>query len=613
MPLPDLLEPINADQPSGKNLRNLAVSVHDKIEEARRQEDPRDRGDLQRALKEPDYRLVIKLATEALAQTSKDLQVASRLTEALVHREGFSGLTEGLNLLRGLLDKFWDSVYPQPEDDGDLGLRASPLRWVGESRQLDWAVRNLPVTTGGLSWVKYKESRAVGYEADAVDSETKTQKRNEDIAGGKLTAEEFDADAAATPLATLDAMMADAEVALDSLRLLDELCQEKFDDEAPSFRVLRTAIEDVQHVARMLAAPKRDSEPQPEAEPEEEEAESQTQEYADAGVVATGGGGAAAPVRAKVRSVSAEPADREDAIRRIVDAVAYLRKEDARSPVPYLALRGLRWGELRATEGPDAELLEAPSTEIRQQLKRLMSEGQSEQVLDRVESAMGLPCGRGWLDLQRYAVRACDDLGYEYAAVANSIRSELQALLKDFPQLPSMSLLDDTPTANNETLAWIAELTPSEPSAPEPVVETPPPPVEVDDPESLPSNPETPDPYQLALDAARSGDIENAMRILADEISRERSGRGRFLRKMQLAQLCVFSNRHAIAHPILQDLAQEIELRRLESWEQPETLAQMLGLLLQTMQKLGFAADERRKVYAQICRLDPVHAARMAD
>ena len=56
-------------------------------------------------------------------------------------------------------------------------------------------------------------------------------------------------------------------------------------------------------------------------------------------------------------------------------------------------------------------MLEAPPTEVRQKLKRLAQEGQWEEVLNTAETAMAMPCGRGWLDLQRYVVRACEELG----------------------------------------------------------------------------------------------------------------------------------------------------------------------------------------------------------
>ena len=67
-----------------------------------------------------------------------------------------------------------------------------------------------------------------------------------------------------------------------------------------------------------------------------------------------------------------EPADRRQAIGGIVAAAAFLRKKEPLSPAPYLLLRGLRWGELRsATSVVDSPLLEAPPTELRQQVKRL--------------------------------------------------------------------------------------------------------------------------------------------------------------------------------------------------------------------------------------------------
>jgi type VI secretion system protein ImpA len=70
------------------------------------------------------------------------------------------------------------------------------------------------------------------------------------------------------------------------------------------------------------------------------------------------------------------------------------------------------------------------------------------------ESAAATECARGWLDLQRYAITACEQLGYTAAAFA--IRSELACLLADYPKLVSATLLDDTGTANPETVAWLS-------------------------------------------------------------------------------------------------------------------------------------------------------------
>jgi type VI secretion system ImpA family protein len=150
MPLRDgLLNPIPGDNPSGKTLRY--DPVYDKIREARREEDVLPQGDWSREVKKSDYPLVIKLATEALSTKSKDLQLAAWLTEAIMSRDHVAGLQDGLDLLRGFMETFWDTLYPEI-DDGDLEFRAAPLAWVGS--KLDAAVRRLPLTKSKLDYFK---------------------------------------------------------------------------------------------------------------------------------------------------------------------------------------------------------------------------------------------------------------------------------------------------------------------------------------------------------------------------------------------------------------------------------------------------------------------------
>ena len=158
MPLrADLLQPIPGNSPGGVSLRY--DPIYDKIKEARREDVDLPLGEWQRTLKIADYPLVIKLAGDAVAAKSKDLQLAVWLIEAHVRREGFGILPDCFKFLHDLTDQFWDSLFPEIED-GDLELRAGPLEWVGE--KFDPCLRGLPIASGKLSWFKYKESRAVG-------------------------------------------------------------------------------------------------------------------------------------------------------------------------------------------------------------------------------------------------------------------------------------------------------------------------------------------------------------------------------------------------------------------------------------------------------------------
>jgi len=72
------------------------------------------------AAEEPNWAAVKSRCIELLGRT-KDLRVILYLTLALVKTDGFEGLQDGLNLLHGLLERHWDTFYPQldPEDDND--------------------------------------------------------------------------------------------------------------------------------------------------------------------------------------------------------------------------------------------------------------------------------------------------------------------------------------------------------------------------------------------------------------------------------------------------------------------------------------------------------------
>lgn len=606
MPLrEDLLVPIAGENPSGVDLRYDSELLYDTVKEARRQEEDLPLGDWQHERKVADFALVSTLTQESLATRSKDLQLAVWLADALLHLEGFSGLNRGLQVCCGLVTGFWDSLYP-PIEDGDVELRAAPFEWMSNSLELP--LKSTPITLAGYDHLKFKESRVIGYEEQAQTDKEK-QTRAKLISEGKLTPEVFDKGFAETPKAFYLRAEKDLEACLSSLNGLDRLCDEKFGRDAPSFNRLKMALEEVHHTVHALLQKKRETEPDP--------------------VEETPGAGATAPSEpgnARADAVpsaigvtpsiviplaSSEPLDRRDAIARIASAAAQLRKLDSHNPAPYLMMRGLRWGELRAQpQLSDPRLLEAPSTELRQHVKRLAVSQKWAELLDTAENALSLPCSRAWLDLQRLVVLACTALGSEYEPVAAAIRSELRNLVNDIPQLLDASLLDDTPAANAETRAWLKELTEA-PAASDTVTE--------DGASELTSNNHhaasswigrASDPFVLAQDAVKAGNPNKGFEIMRSEIARQRSGRGRFQRTLQLVQLCVETGNEAIAQPLIDDIAAAIETHKLDDWEDSEMVAAALSTIMKVSKKMQDNPGESQKFFERICRLDPVRALR---
>jgi type VI secretion system protein ImpA len=598
MPFPDeLLNPIEGPNPSGANLRY--DPVYDKIKEARREEAQPPPGMSEQDRKVSDNAQVIRLSTELLTTKTKDLQLAAWLTEAMLKKTGFGGLKDGLALCCGLVEKFWDTVYPEIED-GDVESRGAPLGFVG--LKLDIPLKLIPVVEKAKYGVlDYQQSREVGYE-DQVKGDEAKKKRAALIKEGKLAPELFDKAFEETPKKFYAQAEKDLDGCLETLTRLKKSCDEKFGNEGPTFGPLQTALEASRHLIHGFLQKKREKEP----DPVEPVAAAEGTPGADGEVASSDG----APIRTGVLiSVdgSSEPADRVEAIKKVAEAAAYLRRREPQSPASYLMLRGLRWGELRAAiEQADPTKLEAPPTELRRHLKKLLLDKRYEQLLDAAESAMALPCSRAWLDMQRFVVDACEALGSGYEAIARAIRSELKALVTDIPQLLDATLMDETPAANTETRAWLVTLS----QAPAATPATDGAAAKAASSNGLGSRwPGQPtDAYVAALQALREGQERKAFEILQQDIARKRSGRERFRRRMQLIEICASTNKTNVAQPILDDLAAAIENHKLDEWEDPGLVASALATLMKMSVKIQADKAAQQKLFERICRLDPAQA-----
>src|SRR5579871_5459432 len=170
MPLPDdLLNPIAGSSPSGANLRY--DPIYDKIKEARREGSQPPPGMTEQDRKVADNNQVIRLTTDLLTTKTKDLQLAAWFTEASLKQRGYRGLNDGLALCCGLIDKFWETLYPEIED-GDIESRGAPLGFIGT--KLDLPLKLVPMVEKlryGL--VDYQQARELGYEDLAKGDEAK--------------------------------------------------------------------------------------------------------------------------------------------------------------------------------------------------------------------------------------------------------------------------------------------------------------------------------------------------------------------------------------------------------------------------------------------------------
>ncbi len=572
MTLAELLQPISADHPGGEDISgdNLFIQLTQAL---RPRVGPPDYD------QKPDYELAESLAEELLTKRSKDLQVASMYTEAALVRQGYAGLRQGLSVLHGLLDKYWDNLFPTSP-----AQRRGPLATLASE---DFAVqlKLQPLSEAGHSYWQYGQASSMPTAEQANSDPEKAKQREAMLSDGKVSPEAFEMGVADSSRKYYRGLAADLDGCLQAVQLLDAIGKTRLGGEAPNYRVLRGAIESVSKLVKELLAKKP-------PDPDEVNTGSSADETASSEAVDTGtatGGRAGATV-----------ADLNDAEIRVVSAAHFLRNTNPRSPTPYLLLRTFRWGELRdGGATPDEKLLIAPRPEMRSQLRSLYLEGRWETLLDATEQIMGSRVGRGWLDLQYYVVHACEALGEQYDEVRTAVIGALRTLLSDLPSLPKSTLMDGMPTATPDTSTWVGNhvLVGAETAAP----------VATRDTAQLDHRPGR-DIYAAAQLEATSGKPERAIELLMRELARETTERARFLRRTQIATIMVDKGLFGVATPLLNQLIAQIDKFSLADWEDGDVVAQPLILMIRCLDARNDESPLREEYYLRVCTLNPVHA-----
>lgn len=343
-----LLVPIPGHNPSGNDVR---YTRYDAIKEARREDDALPKGDWEEKgdAKVAEWKKVIDIATETLATESKDLQIAAWLLEALVKEQGFLGLRDGLTLMKELHSRFWETLYPPIEQEGDqvdLGFRSGPLDWLNEEKTLPMAIRS-------IAFLHSPEGQGYGLlqweEAQAVENlgRKDPQKKAEAIAEKKITLEEFSKAVQATSLATCVGILDCLRQSQKEVEGLNQVIKEKYGEanpERPSCENLKNVLEESRTVLEGMVQQKGGA-----------KVELQ-------GAVGGGGTATARSQSERVMSTGAgiHPSDRIDALQRLAAVVEFFKETEPHSPVAPLVQRAAKWGEMPLKEWLE-EVIEDPS------------------------------------------------------------------------------------------------------------------------------------------------------------------------------------------------------------------------------------------------------------
>lgn len=324
-----LLAPIPGDKPAGESVQYSGV--YDEIREARRADDTLTKGEWEREPKVAEWPKVVDLATAALANKTKDLQIAAWLVEALAYFHGFTGLRDGLKLVRGLHEQYWDTLYPEMEE-GDLDGRANAIGAM--DTRLDLPLKSVPLTKSGsdfnYSYIQWEESTKFeipenleNLDAEAIERFNALQAEAE--AANKTTGEAWRKGKNATRRVFYEETFAVLNESWDEFQALDKVMDEKFGTQTPGLGTLKKTLDSIRTLVEKLVKEKRVLEPDP---------------VLDAQIGTTGGG------EAQAGSAGGPLQGRAEALRQLAEVAQFFQRTEPHSPVAYLVQRAIKWGQM---------------------------------------------------------------------------------------------------------------------------------------------------------------------------------------------------------------------------------------------------------------------------
>ncbi|HEV8678712.1 MAG TPA: type VI secretion system protein TssA [Stellaceae bacterium] len=346
-----LLAPVPGEVPAGADLRNDSSpqSLYYRLRDARAEARAAERAmesDPEATAVPPQWRTVRDLALEAIAARSKDLEIAAWLTEALLRSDGLTGFIAGVRLMNGLVDGFWDDLFPLPDEDG-IATRVGPVSGLnGQSGEgtLSQPLRKLPLFQrpdgATMQFWQFEQSSDL---AAIVDAERRQQR----IDAGVVPFDTVENEARAAGTAHFAALRDQAAAAADAWRELGEGLDSRAGADAPPTSRVREILDRITTVAARFASP--DGAAPAAATPEPA-----------AGAGATAGSGAAAPEVSAAASAGTL-ASREEALRSLAAIADFFRRTEPLSPLSYTLQEAVRrarmsWPDLLAEIVPDTGL-----------------------------------------------------------------------------------------------------------------------------------------------------------------------------------------------------------------------------------------------------------------
>ncbi|HKA07564.1 MAG TPA: type VI secretion system protein TssA [Gemmataceae bacterium] len=286
-----------------------------------------------------DWKAVLNPAVKTLSEKSKDLEITAYLIEAATRTYGFAGLRDGFRLARELVEKFWDNLFPMPDEEGIETRLFALIGLNGDDAEgtLIAPINRIPVTEykgeAPFATYHYQEAQKTGKITDPKIKEKK-------LASGAVTMDKIAAAVSDSSNGFYKNLVEDLTGALDELGKLGTALDGKCGGKAPAWGQVRgalttclDAIKDVARAKLEVAVPKEEGKP---------------------------GEAGAGPGDGEKKSGD-QLQSRDDAFTLLLKVADFFRRTEPHSFVSYAVEQAVRWGRMPLPELLAELIAEEPS------------------------------------------------------------------------------------------------------------------------------------------------------------------------------------------------------------------------------------------------------------
>lgn len=326
-----LSAPLPGASPVGMNLRldSSPASIYYKIKDLRNQARAIERKQIEDVDAEQplaEWQKLYQLAIELFSKSSKDIEIAAWLIEALLRLYNFAGLRDGLKFYRQLLELYWENLYPPIDEEGYQARLATFIGLNGEDTDgtLIFPITNVKLTLGksvdSYSLWQYEQA----HEVNQINDPEKRQKR---IDAGAVKLPLVETSIEETPSSFFRDTAEELKACLDELQAIDLFFEEKCGENVLSLSRIKDKLKGCLDVVKIIGKSAFENSPC-------DQVNNQGNNQIEMSAVVS----------------DKKILDREKAFAQILEVANFFEQNEPHSPLSYILRKAVRWGKTSLPE-----------------------------------------------------------------------------------------------------------------------------------------------------------------------------------------------------------------------------------------------------------------------